>query len=198
MLYKYRGLSNLQFALDIFVNERLHAAAFKSLNDPMEGSYTYEQGTLTPWKREAILGQKDEYRLLALSETSDNMLMWSYYGESHTGMVVGVEVVDPEAETIPIDYVQNLDIELEHDDVAKRILSKKYDLWCHEREHRVFVRKPFVKVEVHELIFGVATKPYVRELVTVIAQKFRPNLRVTQLNKDQLDWHGTGANRGAI
>ena len=47
MLYKYRALSNLQFALDIFVNERLHAAAFKSLNDPMEGSYSYEHGTLT-------------------------------------------------------------------------------------------------------------------------------------------------------
>lgn len=195
MLYKYRALSNLQFALDIFVNERLHAAAFKSLNDPMEGSYTYEPGALTPEQREAVLGQKNSYRLLALSETSNNILMWSYYGERHSGMVVGVEVVDPQAETIPIDYVHNLDIELEHDDVAKRILSKKYDLWCHEREHRVFVRTPFVKVDVHELIFGVGTKPEVKKLVTSIALKFHPNLRVTQLNKNQLDWHRTVRSR---
>ena len=111
-------------------------------------------------------------------------------------MVVGVEVVDPQAETIPIDYVHNLDIELEHDDVAKRILSKKYDLWCHEREHRVFVRTPFVKVDVHELIFGVATKPTSENSLAAIALKFCLNLRVTQLNKGQLDRHGTGADRG--
>jgi hypothetical protein len=143
VLYKYRGLSNLQFALDIFVKKRLHAADFKSLNDPMEGSYNYEQGTLEQWQIDAIFSRKNEYRMVALSESSNNVLMWSYYAESHTGMVVGVDIRDPDAEMIPIDYVENLNIELHHDDVAKRILSKKYALWRHEKEHRVFVRKAF-------------------------------------------------------
>ena len=190
MLYKYRGLSNIQFALDIFVNERLHAAEFKRLNDPMEGSYTYEQGTLTQEQIDAIYNRKNEYRLLALSETFDNMLMWSYYAESHTGMVVGVEVVDPAADTVAINYVQNLNIEVDRGDVAKRILSRKYALWHHEREHRVFVHKSFVKVKVHELIFGVGTKRDVKDLVRSIAKKFCPDIQVTTLRKDQLDRNG--------
>lgn len=31
MLYKYRGLSNMTFALDILVNQRMFAAEFKRL-----------------------------------------------------------------------------------------------------------------------------------------------------------------------
>jgi hypothetical protein len=190
MLYKYRGLSNLKFALDIFVNERLHAADYKSLNDPMEGQYTLENGTLAPWQIEDIFSQKNEYRMVALSESSNNLLMWSYYGESHSGMVVGVDVLDAEADTVPIDYVENLNLEIGHDAVAKRILSKKYVLWQHEREHRVFVRKPFIEVKVNELVFGVGTEKEVQSLVTSIAKKFCPDVKVSQLTKDQLDCSG--------
>lgn len=46
-LFKYRNLSNIQFALDIFINKRLYAANFKTLNDPMEGRYMYTRGALT-------------------------------------------------------------------------------------------------------------------------------------------------------
>ena len=191
MLYKYRGLSNLQFALDIFVKERLYAADFKSLNDPMEGSYNYEQGTLERQQIDAIYSQKNQYRLVALSVDLNNLLMWSYYAESHTGMVVGVDIVDPDADTVPIDYVENLSIELNYDDVAKRILSKKYALWRHEREYRIFVRKPFVKVKVRELIFGVGTKRDVKDLVSSIARKFCPGMRISTLTKDQLNRNGT-------
>lgn len=41
MLYKYRGFNNFEFALDIFVNQRLYAATYKKLNDPMEGRFIY-------------------------------------------------------------------------------------------------------------------------------------------------------------
>ena len=190
MLYKYRGLSNLQFALDIFVRQRLHAADFKSLNDPMEGQYNYERGSLQQWQIDEIYGQKNQYRLVSLSESFNNVLMWSYYAESHTGMVVGVEITEPDAETVPIDYVENLNIELDHDNVAKRILSKKYALWGHEREHRVFVRRRFVNVAVRELYFGIGTKPIVKELVTSIANHFCSGIQISTLAKDQLDYNG--------
>jgi hypothetical protein len=190
LLYKYRGLSNLQFAFDIFVNHRLHAAGYKNLNDPMEGQYDYISGTLPPWQIEEIFGQKNEYRLVALSETFNNVLMWSYYAESHTGMVVGVEITQPDAETLPINYVENLNIEANGGDIAQRILSKKLGLWRHEREHRVFVRQSFVSVDVWELYFGVATKLDVKELVTSIAKAFCPAIQISTLGKDELDYSG--------
>jgi len=191
LLYKYRGLSNLQFALDIFVNQRLHASDYKNLNDPMEGQYNYPRGSLQQWQIDDIFAQKNQYRLVALSETFNNILMWSYYAESHTGMVVGVEIRDPEAETLPIDYVDNLHVELSHDDIAKRVLSKKYALWRHEREHRVFVRKRFVRIDVRELYFGVGTKRDLKELVTSIARNFCPGIQISTLTKDQLDQNGS-------
>jgi hypothetical protein len=188
VLYKYRGLTNLQFAMDIFVNKRMFAAGFKSLNDPMEGLYMYEHGSLKQWQIEAIYNQKNEYRILSLSETHDNMLMWSYYAESHTGMVIGVDVVEPDAQIEPIEYVENLDIDMNSDDIAKRILCKKYVFWRHEREHRVFVRdKTFIKVKVRELIFGVGTKPDVKEIVTSVARKFCPGIQISSIEKNQLD-----------
>ncbi len=190
MLYKYRGLSNLHFALDILVNHRLHAAGYKDLNDPMEGQYEYMRGTLDPWRRDEIYGEKTGYRLLALSETHNNVLMWSYYAESHTGMVVGVEITQPDSQTLPIDYVENLNIELNHNDIAQRILSKKLRLWRHEREHRVFVRQPFVNVNVRELYFGVSTVDPLKELVTAVATRFCQGIQISTLTKDDLDYTG--------
>jgi hypothetical protein len=188
VLYKYRGLSNLQFALDIFVNKRLHAADFKSLNDPMEGSYTYEEGALQRWEVEAIFSQKNEYRILSLSDTPTNMLMWSYYADSHAGMVLGVSLRDPADEVEQVRYVTDLGLERDHPDVAKRILTKKYRMWRHERERRVFVRnKNFVKVDVQELIFGIGTNPELKKLITSVAKKFCPGVTVRTITRDELD-----------
>ena len=108
MLYKYRGLTNLQFALDIFVNQRLFAASFESLNDPMEGHYVYEPGTLTRSQIRSLYGRKKELGIVALSKTPSNMLMWSYYAESNSGMAVGVEIAKGSSETVPIEYVDEL------------------------------------------------------------------------------------------
>jgi hypothetical protein len=191
MLYKYRGLTNLEFALDILVNHRIHAARYKDLNDPMEGQYEHIRGTIPDWQIDEIFGQKNQYRLVALSEAFNNVLMWSYYADSHTGMVVGVEITQADAQTVPIDYVENLKIELDHDDIARRILSKKLQLWGHEREHRVFVREPFVSVDVRELYFGIGTRPMIKQLVTSIANKFCHGIRILTLTKDELDYSGT-------
>ena len=194
MLYKYRGVNNLQYALDILVNKRLHAAPYKSLNDPMEGQYTYEDGTLEEWQIEQLFGQKNDYRLVSLSETATNMLMWAYYADSHAGFVVGVDLVDPQVEVEPVRYVQNLDLERGRFDEAKLILSKKFKMWRHEREHRVFVRRvSFVKVRIRELVFGIGTNPELKALLSTVALKFNPRVEVRTINKEELDTAGSRA-----
>ena len=37
--YKFRSLDNIRHFLDILVNNRLYAARYDELNDPMEGAY---------------------------------------------------------------------------------------------------------------------------------------------------------------
>ncbi|WP_082546057.1 hypothetical protein [Rhodanobacter sp. Root627] len=188
MLYKYRGVSNLQYALDILVNKRLHASPYKSLNDPMEGQYTYDAGTLEDWQIDQLFGRKNDYRLVSLSKTPTNMLMWAYYADSHAGFVVGVDVVDPRADIEPVRYVKDLGLERGHFDEAKRILTKKFRMWRHEQEHRVFVsRASFVKVEIRELIFGIGTNLELKALLTTVAKKFNPRITVRTISKEELD-----------
>ena len=39
-LYKFRSFENIEFTLDIIMNERLYCAQHKSLNDPFEGLFS--------------------------------------------------------------------------------------------------------------------------------------------------------------
>jgi hypothetical protein len=188
VLYKYRSLSNLQFALDILINKRMFAAQFERLNDPMEGSYLYEPDALQPRDIRRIYGEKASYRLLSLSKTWNNMLMWSYYSGGHTGIVVGVLVVDRRAKVDPVDYVDDLGIDLNHHDVARLILTRKLRMWEHEQEHRAFVQgKSFVKVQIKELIFGLMTNAGQKELVKRVAEQFCPDIRIRTITRKQLD-----------
>lgn len=188
VLHKYRGLSNLSFALDILVNQRMFAAEFKELNDPMEGTYLYEEGTLSPSQIDAIYEKKMAYRLLSLSETPTNMLMWTHYAEGHSGMVVGVSVTDPAADIEMVRYVDNLTINMHTHNLAKEILTKKFTMWEYEREHRVFIKHvSFVNVQIEELIFGFKTNPCLLNLLSSIAKKFCPGISVRTIEPNELE-----------
>ncbi len=53
LLYKYRSLDNFKNFVDIILKNRLYAARYKDLNDPMEGQYYYRHGeTKSKYSRE--------------------------------------------------------------------------------------------------------------------------------------------------
>jgi hypothetical protein len=203
LLYKYRGLSNLQFALDIIINGRMFAASFEQLNDPMEGSYNHGPGKLTQKQIDTLYGQKAKYRLLSLSEISNSTLMWSHYSESHGGIVIGVSVIDPKAHVAKVQYVDDLYLELaapdlvlqrNYRDIAKTILSRKLRPWEYEQEHRVFIKKErsqgqptFVNVQIMEVIFGINTDNDKKELVRKVAEKFCPDISIRTMRRADLD-----------
>ena len=188
ILYKYRNFESIEYALDIFVNGQLYAADFRTLNDPMEGRFVYSKGKLTKQELKRIRGKKSDYRNLSLSETETNMLMWSYYCSGHNGFVVGVELCEPTESVEKIEYVEKLKLDVSRDgDLAKSILSKKLSLWSHEKEHRVFSNREYVKVNVRELIFGIKTNHFQKEILTKIAEKFCPDISVRLLEKNDLE-----------
>lgn len=188
ILYKYRDFNNLEFALDIFINQRLYAANFKTLNDPMEGRFVYAKGMLNGDDLVEIRGSKARYNILSLGHRPNNMLMWSYYSGGHAGFVVGVEISDDNVDIKPIEYVDELKLENVEGDLPKYILSRKLRLWEHEQEFRVFKQNEnYVKVEVKELIFGVKVDEGRKKLLTKIAEQFCPDIRVKTLSSNELD-----------
>ncbi|MDH4459555.1 MAG: DUF2971 domain-containing protein [Nevskia sp.] len=159
----------------------------------MEGAYRYENGLLAPYQVDAIYSEKNRWHLLSLTKAPDNLLMWSHYASGHSGMVVGVEVTDTEAEIEPVTYVTDLSIKQHTEDIAQLILRRKYDLWSYEEEVRAFKRNEggknattFIKVKVKEVIFGTKTDVSIKILVTAIAKKFCPGVVVRTMKRDDL------------
>jgi len=123
--YKYRGLSNLEFALDIFINKRLYAAEFKYLNDPMEGTYIYSEGTLDQNQINSIYQEKISNKICSLSANKNNMLMWSHYADGHRGFVIGIEIVpDENIDVKKVEYVTDLHLDYNSNNYAKAFYQK--------------------------------------------------------------------------
>lgn len=193
ILYKYRGFANLERTLDIFINKRLWAAKFEKLNDPMEGLFFYDSENEE--RAENLIKGKQVYGILSLSETPNNYLMWSYYSESHTGFVIGVQVEDDNEDIVePIDYDVK-DFSLLDDTTPKELLLRKYSNWKHEEEWRVLKKinggNQYVDVEIKELIFGLKSDSKEtknkKELLTAIVRKFCPDIKIRTIRDEEIE-----------
>jgi len=180
-LYKYRSLDNFKNFIDILLKNRLWAAKYKDLNDPMEGQYYYNSGELNRSIRTKLLEEKGDLRLCSLSKVNNNELMWSHYTNGQRGVAIGLRVNELEYSVRPIHYdglvsIRNQDF---NDQTAMEILSHKLEVWNYEEEVRVFVRnKFFIDIQVEELITGRAMSNsdfgFLRELV----EKVNPQIRI--------------------
>jgi hypothetical protein len=181
ILYKYRSLDNFRNFVDIFLKNRLYAAKYKDLNDPMEGQYYYQTGELNRDIKNKLLEEKGELRLCSLSKVKDNQLMWSHYTNGHRGVAIGLRIDETKYTVKPIQYngltsIRNQDF---NDQTAIEILSHKLEVWNYETEVRAFVRdKNFIDIQIEEIITGIAMSNaeygFVRELV----EKINPNIRI--------------------
>jgi hypothetical protein len=112
--------------------------------------------------RQAIKGAKDELRICSLSRIKDHPLMWSHYADGNKGVVIGVEVVDPNCEVLPVNYGGPARVTRENFNAStpRDVLCRKLVAWEHEEEERAFVeRRKFIKVGIHELYLGCRMSP---------------------------------------
>jgi hypothetical protein len=195
ILYKYRSLNNWKFVLDILLNNRLYAASFESLNDPMEGRYVYFNDKVARQFKEAVQSRRADWKICSLSKTVRNTLMWSFYADGHTGISVGVKVVPVRGSGFKLKTV-TYDSEVHvgprkagraADDLALEILAQKQLAWHHEQEVRVFVKQPFVGIEIRELVFGCRANPGDKDLLTQLARKLLPRVKIVNLSERDLD-----------
>lgn len=184
LLYKYRGIQGFRFFTDIILKERLYAAPYFDLNDPMEGRYLYSQsgGSIDEDMRRLLKGEKDKIRICSLSRNPNNELMWSHYAEGHKGVAIGVEVNRGKYEVRPIEYdgLHRVGIHNFHADSATDVLSHKLDVWQYEEEERVFVRnnKQYVNVKVREIICGSRMSTQDKGFITDLVEKINPDIEI--------------------
>lgn len=134
------GISNLE-------NKRLKLSTIKDLNDPFDlcpldttdpaVSVAADAVTLGVWQTTAIL---------CFSRNWDNLLLWSHYGASHTGICLGFDIPvgdpGPNYDTDVLYQPNLLQIRGPEDlnfDLANRLLRTKHESWSYEQEVRMLV-----------------------------------------------------------
>lgn len=184
LLYKYRGIQGFRFFTDIILKQRLYAAPYFDLNDPMEGRYLYSQsgGSIDEDMRRLLKGEKEKIRICSLSRDPNNELMWSHYAEGHKGVAVGVEVNRSKYEVRPIEYdgLHRVGMHNFHVGSATDVLSHKLDVWQYEEEERVFVRnnKQYVNVKIREIICGSRMSTQDKGFITDLVEKINPDIEI--------------------
>lgn len=181
ILYKYRSLDNFKNFVDIILKNRLFAAQYKDLNDPMEGQYYYHQGELNKTIRDKILEEKGTLRILSLSRINNNQLMWSHYADGHKGVVIGVRIDNTKYDVQPIEYdgIVTITDSDYNGQTAREILRHKHEVWSYEQEVRVFQRdKFFIDVEIDEIILGQRVSTQNVGLIRELLKKINPEIRL--------------------
>lgn len=148
--YKFRSLNNIRYFLDILVNNRLYAARYDELNDPMEGAYLingYNENIIRLLKT-----RKYKTRVCSLSKNYIHTLLWTHYAEGHKGCCI--EIIPKNWDTLePINYVDDLPI-VNNDTEGRELLSYKSKLWKYEEEVRLFNKSSYCKVDISQILFG--------------------------------------------
>ncbi|AGY54624.1 hypothetical protein BRDCF_p1997 [Bacteroidales bacterium CF] len=181
ILYKYRSLDNFKNFIDIILKNRLYAAKYKDLNDPMEGQYYYRTGELDRNIRDRLAEEKGELRLCSLSRVNNNELMWSHYTNGQRGVAIGLRIDDTQYTVRPIQYNGLVSIRNQNfnDQTAIEILSHKLEVWNYEEEERVFVQdRHYIEVQVEEIILGRAMSNSDIGLIRELIEKINPEIRI--------------------
>ncbi|MFQ2060345.1 DUF2971 domain-containing protein [Aeromonas veronii] len=168
ILYKYYK----SYSQDIFINPKLKLTPPSHLNDPFERKIPHgiEAIILNSWLSPAITKSQKEHDIndhkkhtinvlentlssigiTAMSENSDNILMWSHYADSHNGICIGYDtskINDEHMQLVKVDYdakrFKESDINTSlktfpsmHQTIIDKVITTKSEQWIYEDEHR--------------------------------------------------------------
>jgi hypothetical protein len=143
-VYKFtstqNGISNLQ-------NKRIKVSTLYDLNDPFD---LCPLDTTDPSIKQMLNAILDPFRgktgILCFSRNWDNLLLWSHYANSHTGVCLGFDIPEGgqgENNDMDVFYQPNkLQIRDPKDvniDLIVRLCHTKYEGWSYEQEVRMLV-----------------------------------------------------------
>lgn len=194
MFFKYRAIEPWPYLLDILVNSRLYAAPFTSLNDPMEGVFTYSHDGVSPSFIEQMVRSKAQLRICSMSRTHNNSVMWSYYSAAHSGISLGFTLSPSRDQSVdfePISYTDDFEftgfLGSDPNKEARRVLTKKSSIWKHEQETRVFSSEDFVPIKLERIYIGCKTHIDTKALLSKLVRILQPTVIVETLTENDLD-----------
>lgn len=178
--YKFRTLHNFENILDIFYNKRFYAAHYKDLNDPMEGTFKYEDD-VEKKDIEHIERNKEHYRICSFSKSFDNILLWAHYADSFKGICIEVELRKN------IEYLTDVSygIFTIANDLAKYpgklsdiAFTTKNKAWKYEKEIRFITKNEYIyepDVNIKSVLLGIRTSETIKRILLQILQ---PNIEI--------------------
>ena len=200
LLYKYRSLQNFKRFEDILFNKRLYCPLFTELNDPMEGFF-WHSATLSQRKLNKIMKEKFSYRICSLSQSWQDIGLWTFYADEGRGCCIGVEPTDDSWSRRELNYVHNLP---NFDELIKEmgeieavgiILNSKLDRWGNESEIRFMkqTNERFMSIRIREIILGYkinkGNEKTVRstvEMLNSLAKEDSEIIRIRKMSKKRL------------
>lgn len=188
--YKYRNFNNLERLIQIFEKEELYASDFDKLNDPMDSFF--EHNYETKEFLEEIKNSKLNYKILSLSKSFNNILMWTHYADEHRGLVLGVEVED---NIYNISYKKNLPFfnsSKKEDKKYKKsflisVLKTKLSPWKYEEEVRILASQNQVKVKIKEVYFGLKAPDELIDRVRKVLDCKNIKIKCQKITLDELN-----------
>jgi len=180
MFYKFRDFNNYKFLLDIFLNKRLYASSFRSLNDNFEGQfYTH---IFEETKRVRLNPKRNEHlSICSFSGQYENHLLWSHYSDGHKGLVIAFELEKSKYEIQKVNYngLKTFN-DLPHmiEDV-KSVFFNKINEWEYEDEYRIIVEKQsYIDIIIKEVILGSEVSNLDKQLIVKLIEQIDSRIKI--------------------
>ena len=166
--FKYKSLSgdSFRYFVQLLLDQRMYAATFDQLNDPMEGVFLTKD-VLDEIRLEEIKSKKNNYRIISMVRKNNNdipasMLMWSHYADEHRGCCIEFHFANEEDEK----SVRDIKYVSEVSEVSKKgsncsletILCRKLTDWGYENEVRYIKQmdnEQTVPIVIDKIFFGM-------------------------------------------
>lgn len=182
VFYKYKSLNNFEFILDLILKERLYAARYDELNDPMEGVIkvddTIHKDKETIWQ--SIL---NNLRIVCFTKDPENLLMWSHYADGTKGCTIEFELLEDQ-KVHKIEYKEKPLIGIDKMNIsgAREVLTYKQKPWKYEVEYRCILDESrFLPIKIKSVTFGArANKESVKLLMSILSI-CKPDLRLRHI-----------------
>lgn len=181
--YKFRSLQNLKFFIDIVLNERLWAAKFTDLNDPMEGTYLVDVNNRH--LIDLLKTEKDKTKICSLSKSYKDNRLWAYYGDSHHGCCIEVSPKKQIEKPLIVNYTNELPLVTQMKNGHELLLHKSKQ-WSFEKEVRFLSETDFINVKIHQVILGLKVSSVDCSFYEKLIHKINPEIKVCQIRKSEI------------
>lgn len=199
LAYKFRSASQLDFALDIIINNRLRCSDWRQLNDPMEGIFGYSTRATDEQDHSEevaeIVRHKKNILVCSLSQTFDCHLLWAHYASGFSGLAIEVELPDNDPSVRVVEYrgvfahVSFNGGMFNAERAAEAILASKYQEWSYEREVRILQPRGWYKLPnpVKRVIAGHRMPPAVLDALQIVCERRNVTLNRTGIGDEGID-----------